>query len=133
VIRGVTRQYIDVLYPDHGVVVELDGILAHSADGTSRDMRRDNANTLSGYQTLRYGWTPVAYHACATAFEVFSLLRRNGSAAPFRPCGMTCTAPTPGSAWAPPAWTWTPPVPQPARQPSVPQPARQPPARQPSR
>jgi very-short-patch-repair endonuclease len=115
VITGVTRQYIDVLYPDHGVVVELDGILAHSADHTGRDMRRDNTNTLNGYQTLRYGWPPVAYHACATAFEVFSLLRRNGPAAPFRPCGTTCAAPTSGSAWALP--NWTPLVPQPTRQP----------------
>jgi very-short-patch-repair endonuclease len=101
VTRGVTRQYIDVLYPDHGVVVELDGVLAHSADGSTRDMRRDNANTLDGYQTLRYGWTPVAYHACTTALEVFSLLRRNGLTASFRPCGMTCAAITAGSALTP--------------------------------
>jgi very-short-patch-repair endonuclease len=101
VTRGVTRQYIDVLYPDHGVVVELDGVLAHSADGSTRDMRRDNANTLDGYQTLRYGWTPVAYHACTTALEVFSLLRRNGLTAPFRPCGMTCAAFTAGSVLTP--------------------------------
>jgi very-short-patch-repair endonuclease len=122
VVRGVTRQYIDVLYPDHGVVVELDGVLAHAADGTGRDMRRDNANTLDGYQTLRYGWTPVAYHACTTALEVFSLLRRNGLAAPFRPCGTACAALTPGSAWTPTIWTRR------ARQPP-----RTPPARQPAR
>jgi hypothetical protein len=52
VIRGVARQYIDVLYAGYGVVVELDGVLAHAADGRSRDMRRDNANALEGYQTL---------------------------------------------------------------------------------
>jgi very-short-patch-repair endonuclease len=101
VIRGVTRQYIDVLYPDHGVAVELDGILAHSGDGAGRDSRRDNANTLHGYQTLRYGWTPVAYHACATALEVFILLRRNGLATPFRPCSMTCATTAPATAWEP--------------------------------
>jgi very-short-patch-repair endonuclease len=112
VIRGVTRQYIDVLYPNHGVVVELDGILAHSVDGASRDSRRDNANTLHGYQTLRYGWTPVAYHACSTALEVFTLLRRNGLATPFRPCGMSCAAMTPPVASQPRTWA------QPARQPA---------------
>lgn len=96
VIRGVTRQYIDVLYPGHGVVVELDGVLAHSADTTGRDARRDNANTLDGYQTLRYTWAPVAYHACATAFEVYSLLQRNGLATPFRRCGTTCAGAMPG-------------------------------------
>jgi very-short-patch-repair endonuclease len=101
VVRGVTRQYIDVLYPDHGVVVELDGILAHSADGTGRDRRRDNANTLHGYQTLRYGWVPVAYHACATALEVFSLLQRNALTGPFRSCGLTCVTMTPAAARQP--------------------------------
>jgi hypothetical protein len=99
VIRGVTRQYIDVLYADYGVVVELDGVLAHPADGKSRDTRRDNANTLDGYQTLRYSWTPVAYHACATALEVFSLLRRHGLRTQIRPCGKTCAAMTPEPAY----------------------------------
>jgi very-short-patch-repair endonuclease len=113
VIRGMSRQYIDVLYPEQGVVVELDGVLAHSADASVRDARRDNANTLDGYQTLRYGWTSVAYHACATALEVFSLLQRNGLATPFRPCGKDCAAMPPGTAGRRPAWT--PPARQPAR------------------
>jgi hypothetical protein len=104
VIRGVTRQYIDVLYADYGVVVELDGVLAHSADGKSHETRRDNANTLDGYQTLRYSWTPVAYHACATALEVFSLLRRHGLRIPFRPCGKACAAMTPEAACGLRAW-----------------------------
>jgi very-short-patch-repair endonuclease len=104
VIRGVTRQYIDVRYADYGVIVELDGVLAHSADGRSRDARRDNANTLDGYQTLRYGWTPVAYHACATALEIFSLLSRNGLRTPFRPCSKACAAMSPAAAYPPPAW-----------------------------
>lgn len=100
VTRGITRQYIDVRYADYGVVVELDGVLAHSADGRSRDMRRDNANTLDGYQTLRYSWVPVAYHACATALEVFTLLRRNGLRTPFRPCGKSCAPMTAGTTWS---------------------------------
>jgi hypothetical protein len=104
VIRGVALQYLDVLYADHGVIVELDGVLAHSGDGKGRDMRRDNANTLGGYQTLRYSWVPVAYHACATALEVFSLLRCNGLRTPFRPCGKECAAMTPEAAWRWPAW-----------------------------
>jgi len=104
VTRGATRQYIDVLYPDYGVVVELDGVLAHPADGRSRDERRDNASTLEGYRTLRYGWVPVAYHPCVTALEVFSLLRRNGLPGPFKPCGQACAAKAPGSVARPPAW-----------------------------
>jgi hypothetical protein len=89
-VRGVSRQYIDVRYSDYGVVVELDGVLAHSAESRSRDTRRDNANALDGYRTLRYGWVPVAYHACTTAREVHTLLRRNGLRAPLRPCGKAC-------------------------------------------
>jgi len=70
VTRGTARQYLDVRYSDYGVVVELDGVLAHSPDNRKQDARRDNANTLDGYQTLRYSWVPVAYHACETARQI---------------------------------------------------------------
>ena len=102
VIRGVIRQYVDVRYADYGVVVELDGVLAHAADCKGRVASRDIANTLDGYQTLRYTWSPVAYHACATALEVFSLLRRHGLRTPFRPCGKTCASllPEPAFGWS---------------------------------
>lgn len=91
-VRGMARQYIDVRYTKYGVIVELDGVLAHSGDSKSRDARRDNANTLDGYQTLRYGWVPVAYHSCETALEVFGLLRRNGFRGTLRSCGKYCLA-----------------------------------------
>jgi hypothetical protein len=90
VARGTARQYLDVRYSDYGVVVELDGVLAHSPDNRKHDARRDNANTLDGYQTLRYSWVPVAYHACETARQVFELLRRNGYRGPLRRCGKQC-------------------------------------------
>lgn len=85
-----------------GVVVELDGVLAHPADGRSRDARRDNASTLEGYRTLRCGWVPVACHPCVTALEIFSLLRRNGLPGPFKPCGKACAANPPARALRPP-------------------------------
>ena len=90
VARGTARQYLDVRYSDYGVVVELDGVLAHSPDNRKQDARRDNANTLDGYQTLRYSWVPVAYHACETARQVFELLGRNGYRGTLRRCGKTC-------------------------------------------
>ncbi len=90
VARGAAKQYLDVRYTGHGVVVELDGVLAHPAENKNRDARRDNANTLSGYQTLRYGWAEVAYHACETAIEIFTLLRRNGYPGALRSCGKAC-------------------------------------------
>lgn len=89
-IRGTSRQYIDVRYAKYRVVVELDGVLAHTAENRDRDGRRDNANALRGYQTLRYGWVPVAYHPCETAIEVYRLLHRNDWRAPLRPCGRSC-------------------------------------------
>jgi very-short-patch-repair endonuclease len=90
VAHGAARQYLDVRYTGYGVIVELDGVLAHSPENKNLDARRDNANTLSGYQTLRYGWAAVAYHACEAGIEVFTLLRRNGYPGGLRPCGKAC-------------------------------------------
>jgi hypothetical protein len=71
-------------------VVELDGALAHPAEARQHDSRRDNANTLDGFQTLRYGWVPVAYYACAVAREVGDLLRHRGWQGSPRSCGKGC-------------------------------------------
>ena len=90
VTRGAARQYLDVRYSDYGVVVELGGVLAHSPQNSNRDARRDNANTLDGYRTLRYSWVPVAYHPCETAQQVFELLRRNGYRCALHRCGKNC-------------------------------------------
>jgi Transcriptional regulator, AbiEi antitoxin len=93
-IRSGTRQYADVRYTEYGVVVELDGVLAHPAEARKYDSRRDNANTLDGFQTLRYGWVPVAYHACAVAREVADLLSHRGWKGTPRPCAKGCSATT---------------------------------------
>jgi len=92
--RRGARQYADVRYTKYGVVVELDGVLAHPAEARKYDSRRDNANTLDGFQTLRYGWVPVAYHACAVAREVADLLRHRGWQGTPRPCAKGCSATT---------------------------------------
>lgn len=89
-IRGGTRQHHDVRYAAYGVCVELDGVAAHPAGPRQRDSRRDNANTLDGFQTLRYGWVNVAYHACGVALEVSRLLRNRGWRGLPRPCGTAC-------------------------------------------
>ena len=89
-IRRGARQYADVRYTEYGVVVELDGVLAHPAEARKYDSRRDNANMLDGYQTLRYGWVPVAYHACMVALEVADLLRKRGWRGFLRRCGNAC-------------------------------------------
>jgi hypothetical protein len=89
-IRRGARQYADVRYTEYGVVVELDGVLAHPAEARKHDSRRDNANTLDGFQTLRYGWVPVAYHACTVALEVADLLRKRGWGGFLHRCGNAC-------------------------------------------
>jgi hypothetical protein len=94
VISGSRRQYLDVRYSDYGVIVELDGVSAHPAESRQADARRDNANTLSGNQTLRYGWVPVAYHACEVALEVANLLRQRGWRGAPRPCAKACPVAT---------------------------------------
>lgn len=93
-IRRGVRQYADVRYTEYGVVVELDGVLAHPAEARKHDSRRDNANTLDGFQTLRYGWVPVAYHACTVALEVADLLWKRGWGGSLRRCGGACPVTT---------------------------------------
>jgi Transcriptional regulator, AbiEi antitoxin len=93
-IRGGTRQYHDVRYMTYGVCVELDGMTAHPADSRQYEARRDNANTLDGLRTLRYGWVRVAYHACSVAREVAALLRACGWQGSPRPCTRACPATT---------------------------------------
>ena len=50
------NRYLDNLYEEYGVCVELDGTAAHPADEQWRDKRRDNANAVSGIVTLRFGY-----------------------------------------------------------------------------
>ena len=88
---GVTR-YLDNLYEEYGVCVELDGVAAHPAEGRWRDTRRDNANFLQGTDTLRYGWPDATVRRCQTAAEIAAVLRRRGWTGTLRPCGPRCTA-----------------------------------------
>jgi hypothetical protein len=80
----------DRLYRAYGVAVELDGQLAHSAEDQWRDKARDNAAAMDGQQSLRYGWTHVRWHPCATALEVATVLRRHGWDGWPRPCSPGC-------------------------------------------
>jgi hypothetical protein len=91
--RGASVQFHDVRYQEYGVGVELDGVAYHPADAWDRDDARDNSSTLEGIRTLRYGWIRVAYHPCAVAHEVWSLLVRCGYPGDFQRCGPACTAP----------------------------------------
>ena len=58
------NRYLDNLYEEYGVCVELDGTAAHPADEQWRDKRRDNANAVRGIVTLRFGLLELGDRRC---------------------------------------------------------------------
>jgi very-short-patch-repair endonuclease len=78
------------VYEKYGVVVELDGRLAHPQENGWKDKARDNAAAAAGRQSLRYGWTQVKWEACATAAEVARVLRLHGWDGRPKPCSPGC-------------------------------------------
>ncbi len=90
---GGRRGRRDRVYETYGVVVELDGRLAHRAEDKWRDKKRDNAAAADGQQSLRYDWAQVKWKACATAVEVAKVLRRHGWDGWLRPCTPGCPVP----------------------------------------
>jgi hypothetical protein len=91
VLDGRTR-YLDDLYKDFGVCVELDGREAHPDDRRWLDRRRDNATAADGLVTLRYGWIDITSHPCETAAQIARTLRSRGWTGALRQCGPSCTA-----------------------------------------
>jgi hypothetical protein len=89
---GSGNRYLDNLYEDWGVCVELDGIAAHPAENRWQDTHRDNANLVQGTETLRYGWPDTTEHRCRTALQIAAVLRRHGWTGNLRPCSPTCPA-----------------------------------------
>ena len=72
------RTRSDVLYSEFGVVVELDGRLGHEGSGAFRDAERDNAHSLAGYLTLRFGWQDITRDPCGVAAKVRKALASRG-------------------------------------------------------
>jgi hypothetical protein len=93
VTRAGQYQYQDVTYQTYGVVVELDGRVAHPVELRWRDIHRDNASNVDGQQTLRYGWADVTEQPCRVAAQVGGLLSRRGWDGQLRRCGPTCQIP----------------------------------------
>ena len=88
--RDGRRGRRDRVYEPYGVVIELDGRLAHQPEDKWRDTSRDNAAAAGGHQTLRYGWSQVKWQPCETAAEVARVLRRRGWGGRPRPCSPGC-------------------------------------------
>lgn len=79
-IQGGNR-YLDNLYEDYLLCVELDGTAAHPADEQWRDKRRDRANLTEGrIVTMHVGFLDLhdQQHRCATAAEIATTLSDRG-------------------------------------------------------
>lgn len=88
---GSGTIYLDNLYADYGVCVELDGLAAHPREARRKDARRDNANLVEhDIRTLRFEWPDATEARCETARQVARVLRTHGWTGHARPCGPGC-------------------------------------------
>lgn len=92
-ILGGRRCYLDNLYQDFGVAVELDGHAAHRIQDRWRDVHRDNALAGMGIITLRYSWADVTERTCQVAAEIGTVLCSHGWKGTPRPCRPGCGLP----------------------------------------
>jgi hypothetical protein len=80
------NRYLDNLYDEYGLCVEIDGTAAHPADEQWRDKRRDNANLLGGIVTLRFGFPELGARRCESAAYVAAVLNSHGWPGTPHPC-----------------------------------------------
>jgi hypothetical protein len=90
ITRGSRRQYLDNLYEEFGIGVELDGQAYHPAEERWQDIGRDRALAAEGVLVLRYGWSDVNDRACQAAMELGGAAQKRGWLGSLRPCGPTC-------------------------------------------
>lgn len=84
-------RYLDNLYEEYRLCVELDGDAAHPPESKWKDAERDNDNIAGGdIRTMRFGWVAVTEKRCRTAQRVANALRYAGWAGAPRPCGPGC-------------------------------------------
>jgi hypothetical protein len=97
ITRGGRRQYLDNLYEEFSIGVELDGQAYHPAEERWRDIGRDRALAADGVLVLRYGWDDVDDRACKSAIELGSAAQKRGWSGSLRPCSPTCPVAASGS------------------------------------
>jgi hypothetical protein len=88
---GGQSVYLDNLYEEYLVCVELDGTAAHPASEQWRDKRRDRRNLAAEkIVTMRFGYSDLRTEQsqCQTAGEVARVLRDRGPRA-----GVSCRLP----------------------------------------
>lgn len=91
------NRYLDNLYEEYGLCVELDGRQAHPEDRRWQDLHRINSITAEGVITLRYGWIDVSSQQCQTAIQVGAVLTKRGWTGSLRRCGADCEVGPPSS------------------------------------
>jgi hypothetical protein len=92
-VSGARRAYRDVLYEEFGLIVELDGRVAHPDDRRWMDVARDNAAAATGLITLRYGFIDLMRGPCLIAAQVADVLRIRGWRQAPRRCSPSCLLP----------------------------------------
>ena len=92
VTAGHGRRYLDNLYRDYGLAVELDGAAAHPVAERWQDIHRDNSLARLGITTVRYSWSDVNDHRCWVAAEVATVLAERGWPGRLRRCAPGCRA-----------------------------------------
>jgi very-short-patch-repair endonuclease len=90
IVLGSRTRFLDNLYAEAGLAVELDGQIAHAIEERWADMQRDNAHAAVGIITLRYNWADVTLRACRTAQQVVDVLRERRTVLTPRPCSPGC-------------------------------------------
>lgn len=91
-VEGARNRYLDNLYDDYGLCVELDGQQAHPDDRRWQDLRRINSITEQGLTVLRYGWTDIARWPCQTSAQIGTVLHNLGWPGQMRSCNPLCPA-----------------------------------------
>lgn len=87
---GRRTRYLDNLYREYRLAIELDGQVAHPAEARWRDIHRDNVSGVVGLTTLRYSWYDVTGHPCQVAGEIAQALLCRGWPGRPRRCGPGC-------------------------------------------
>ncbi|WP_153504134.1 type IV toxin-antitoxin system AbiEi family antitoxin domain-containing protein [Cumulibacter manganitolerans] len=64
-------HHADGGYPEHRLLIELDGVRYHDLDA---DTALDNRHSAAGYRTLRFGWPTIDADPCGVASTVAAAL-----------------------------------------------------------
>lgn len=90
VIRAGVPYYLDNLYRELAIGVELDGAAYHPTDDRWRDIGRDNELAADGILILRYGWADIHSRPCETAIQFGAVAVQRGWTGSLRRCGPSC-------------------------------------------